>query len=583
MIVPGNGGKEAKRGKNIMLDESKHGQAHLSVWNDAAGGAGGWTRGDGRLVGDTSCDVCIVGGGIAGILTAERLSSLGMSVVVLEAAGLCSGETGRTTAHVSNALDDRYYKLAKLHGARGAALAAASHTAAINRIEELAQTFGIAGECQWRRLDGFLAVNDRHRGDAQNLIQEEFHAAREAGVEIDPVCNPPAPWPHPDRCGPMLRFPNQGQIHPLKFLAGVVRELRGRGVKFYTDTRATKVQGGANASVETEAGPVVRCSHIVVATNTPINDWVTIHTKQMGFQTYVLAFRVPKGTPPILFWDGLWGDDTSYHYVRLYEGGASGGGDGGDLLIVGGEDHKTGQGPEGIGGSEPYRCLEDWTRAMFPMAGAIEARWSGEVMEPADGVAFIGRNPMDKDNVYIVTGDSGNGITHGAVASILIPDLIQGKDNPWATLYDPRRKSGLHAPGQYLRENVNTLAQYTDWLKAGDVQDESEIAPGDGAIVRKGLRHLAIYKDETGRCTRLSATCPHLGGVVRWNAQEKTWDCPCHASRFDRHGHVMHGPANSDLKPVEGEARQPGREDTHRDTRETTTPAKDATGSIRLT
>lgn len=224
---------------------------------------------------------------------------------------------------------------------------------------------------------------------------------------------------------------------------------------------------------------------------------------------------------------------------------------------------------------------------MFPFAGAVEKRWSGEVMEPADGVAFIGRNPMDKGNVYIVTGDSGNGMTHGAVASILIPDLIAGKEHPWEALYHPNRKVGMHALRDYAKENLNTLAQYGDWLKAGDVKDESEISAGEGAILRKGLKHLAIYKDESGQCLRLSATCPHLGGIVRWNTQEKTWDCPCHSSRFDRHGHVMHGPANSDLKPADGGGpeRIPGREgDARRETRTpTTTPAKDATGSIRLT
>ena len=528
------------------VNENDHGQRHSSVWSGISAIAG-----DGRLERDTTSDVCIVGAGVAGILIAERLSSMGLSVVVLEAGEICSGETGRTTAHVSNALDDRYYRLAKLHGARGAALCAASHTAAIDRIEALATSLGLVDECRWRRLDGYLMVNDKRRGQAQDLIQQEFHAAREAGVEVEAVSSMPAPWPS-DR-GPMLRFKDQGQFHPLRFLGGVVRHLReGKNVKFHTHTRAVKMTGGSNASVETEAGPVVKCSHLVVATNTPVNDWVTMHTKQMGFQTYVMAFRVQGRIPPLLFWDGLWEDDVSYRYVRLYEGGAS---DGSDLLIVGGEDHKTGQGPEGLMGEEPFRCLEEWTRTMFPFvggAGSVERRWSGEVMEPADGVAFIGRNPMDKDNVYIVTGDSGNGITHGAIASILIPDLIEGKDNPWATLYDPRRKSGLHAPGEYLRDNLNTLAQYGDWLRGGDVKDESEIAPGEGAILRRGLKHLAVYKDDAGNCTRLSATCPHLGGIVRWNAQEKTWDCPCHSSRFDRHGHIMHGPANSDLKPADG-------------------------------
>lgn len=181
------------------------------------------------------------------------------------------------------------------------------------------------------------------------------------------------------------------------------------------------------------------------------------------------------------------------------------------------------------------------------MCGPVERRWSGVVMEPADGLGYFGRNAVDRNNVYIVTGDSGNGMTHGAIAAMLIPDIIVSRENPWTSLYDPARKIGLHALGGYVSENINTLAAYRDWFRSGDVADESKIQPGEGAILVKGLKHVAVYKDEHSHCTHLSATCPHLGGIVRWNAQEQTWDCPCHASRFDKHGKVMHGPANSDL------------------------------------
>jgi nitrite reductase/ring-hydroxylating ferredoxin subunit len=177
-------------------------------------------------------------------------------------------------------------------------------------------------------------------------------------------------------------------------------------------------------------------------------------------------------------------------------------------------------------------------------------------MEPADGVAYIGHNAADRKNVYIVTGDSGNGMTHSAIAAMLIPDLILGRENAWQSVYDPARKVGVHALSEYLSENLNTLRQYGDWFRSGDVEDEDQIPRGAGAVIRRGLKHLAIYKDEQGCCTRLNAMCTHLGGIVRWNALEKTWDCPCHASRFDAHGRVLHGPANTDLKPAEPESTQ---------------------------
>lgn len=495
------------------------------------------------LSADERCDVCVVGAGVAGVLVAERLSTAGLDVVVLERGPVGGGETSRTTAHVTCALDNRFTDLRRMHGREGARIAAESHAAAIEHLEDLGRRLAI--EFGWRRLDGYLVVNDRHASRRDDLLEEEAEAAREAGLTTQRVGSLPDPWA--SDFGAALCFPGQAQMHPLRLLSGVVRHLVARGVRVWTGTDVSEIKGGSDAVVETRDGPVVHCRHVVVATNTPINNLLAVHTKQSGYQTYVVGFRVGAGVlPSVLLWDGLWEDDAWYHYLRLYPGGAQGGD---DLLIVGGEDHKTGQGPDG---SEPFERIESWARARFPVAGPVERRWSGEVMEPADGVAYIGHNAVGRDNVYIVTGDSGMGMTHGAIAAMLIPDLIAGHGHPWATLYDPARKIGVHAAREYARENLNTFAQYADWLRRGDVKREAEIAPGEGAVLVNGLRHTAVFKDESGTCTRLSAVCPHLGGLVRWNPMEKTWDCPCHASRFDRSGKVIHGPANSDLSASDG-------------------------------
>lgn len=497
------------------------------------------------LTGDATCDVCVVGAGIAGQLIAERLVRDGMRIIMLDRGPLAAGETAHTTAHFVTALDDRYTELQRMHGEDGARLAAESHAAAIDHVEALVGRLG--AQCGWKRLDGYLTINDRHTVKRDQLLDEEFTASRKAGLDVERVGALPSPWPA--QLGAALRFPRQAQVHPLLLLRAVTQRLIEAGARLHANTKVTKIHGGPNSAVETEGGPTVRCSHVVVATNTPINNLIAVHTKQSGYQTYVCAFRVPVGTlPPVLLWDGPWEDDVSYRYLRVLESAAPGTG-GDDLLIVGGEDHKTGQGPNG---DTPYRCIEDWTRRHFPMCGVVERRWSGEVMDPADGLGYIGHNAVGHKNVYIVTGDSGNGMTHGGIAAMLIPDLIMGRENAWTGLYDPARKIGMHSLSTYARENVNTFAQYRDWFRRGDVAEESEIKPGDGAIIASGLKHVAVYKDEQGTCTRLSATCPHLGGVVRWNGLEKTWDCPCHASRFDKHGKVMHGPANTDLKPSDG-------------------------------
>jgi Rieske Fe-S protein len=250
--------------------------------------------------------------------------------------------------------------------------------------------------------------------------------------------------------------------------------------------------------------------------------------------TYVVAARVPQGSvPTVLSWDT--GDP--YHYLRLYD----------DLLIVGGEDHKTGQASDT---PERYARLEAWARARFPEMGEVELAWGGQVMETQDFLAFIGRNPMDHENVYVATGDSGMGITHGTIAGMLLSDLILGLTNPWEALYDPSRVT-LRAVGDFARENSNVALQYTDWLTGGDVASADDVRPGSGAIVRRGLEKIAVYRDEQGEVHECLAKCPHLGCVVHWNPAEITWDCPCHGSRFDRYGKVISGPANCDLATAE--------------------------------
>jgi Rieske Fe-S protein len=197
--------------------------------------------------------------------------------------------------------------------------------------------------------------------------------------------------------------------------------------------------------------------------------------------------------------------------------------------------------------------LESWARKHFPMMEDVEFAWAGQVMETVDGLAFIGRNPLDKDNVYVVTGDSGMGLTHGTIAGMLLTDLILGRENAWATLYDPSRKTP-RAVGTFLKEMLNMTGQYADWVTRGDVSSVDEIAPGDGAILRRGLKKVAVYRDDDGALHECSAVCPHLGCIVQWNGAEKSWDCPCHGSRFNKLGEVMNGPANKNLAKSPPEA-----------------------------
>jgi nitrite reductase/ring-hydroxylating ferredoxin subunit len=217
------------------------------------------------------------------------------------------------------------------------------------------------------------------------------------------------------------------------------------------------------------------------------------------------------------------------------------------VLIVGGEDHESGQAEEQV---DRFARLEAWARERFPMAQDAQFRWSGQVMETIDGLAFIGPNPADAPNVYVATGDSGMGMTHGTIAGMLLTDLILGRQNRWAALYDPSRKP-VRALGEFAKENLNVLRQYADWLTLGDLSSPQDIPRDSGAVIRRGLKKIAVYRDPQGTLHERSATCPHLACVVHWNDVEKSWDCPCHGSRFDRFGTVLNGPANRNLDQAE--------------------------------
>lgn len=249
-----------------------------------------------------------------------------------------------------------------------------------------------------------------------------------------------------------------------------------------------------------------------------------------------VTLLIEKGTfPDILLWDTL----DPYHYIRVEHLD-----DKRDILIVGGEDHKTGQEIDPLA---HYALLEEWTKEKFPFVQKISYRWSGQVIEPVDGLAYLGRNPMDDDNVYVITGDSGNGMTHATIGAMLITDQIMVRENSWEKIYSPSRIS-IRATTNYLRENLNVAAQYVEWLDPKFGNNLEDLGKDEGMVFRKAGKMMAAYKNHDGEIEYMSAVCPHLAGIVAWNTAEKSWDCPCHGSRFDCHGAVIEGPAISNLK-----------------------------------
>ena len=287
--------------------------------------------------------------------------------------------------------------------------------------------------------------------------------------------------------------------------------------------------------VRTEAGASAHVGACVVATNSPFNE-VEVHYKQAPYRTYAIAGRVPRGSvEDALFWDTL----DPYHYVRLQPGD-----DGSDWLISGGEDHKTGEADDM---EARFARLESWTRAHFPGFGAVEHRWSGQVLEPVDHVALIGRSTTGR-NIYMATGDSGQGLTNGVAAGLLIGALIVGRELPYGPAHDPQR-AVRGAVKEFVVENLDGGRESSRRkLTPGEVGSVDEIKPGEGAILRQGLSKLAAYRDEPGPPQR-SAACTHAGCIVSWNPFEKCWDCPCHGSHFAPDGTAINAPA---VEPLEG-------------------------------
>lgn len=490
------------------------------------------------LARDLTVDVAIIGGGIAGLTSAYLLTKQGKSVAVLEARALGGTMTLRTTAHLVTALDDRLVQLQKWHGRKNTKLAAQAHASAIDQVEQIVAE--LDQDCDFKRVPGYLVS---HRGKAgESSLRKEMVAARESGLTANLIDQ----WPGNDQFkGPALAFTDQAQIDIGRYQQALLIWLQAHRVPLFGQTAVTQVNAGflgrGSVTVHTEQGASVKAKDVIVATNAPINSRFELPLKQEPYISYVIAARFPADSlPPFLLWDDL----SAYHYVRLARSRLNGPY---DTLIVGGEDHKVGQADDA---DQRYEKLEKWMRKHYPQAGEVTHRWEGQVLEPIDGLGFMGHSPFHGRHVYVITGDSGNGMTHGTLGAMIVTDLIQGKRNPYARLFDPKRRNPRALP-DLMKAGMNVQLQYVDLITPGEVSDEQNIPAGEGAIMRHGLHKIAVYRDEAGQVHRCSAVCPHLAALVRWNSDDKTWDCPCHGSRFDAYGKVFQGPAYMDLASVE--------------------------------
>lgn len=494
-----------------------------SYWHDST------PRGAHKPLGaDLSVDVAIVGAGITGLTAALLLAREGRKVAVLEARRAGEGDTGKTTSHITELLDTRYYQLASDFGKDGARLAAQSQRAAIERIAGFVREEAI--DCAFERVPAYLYAE---KGGDGREIERELEAAREVGLEVSPV----ETMPLPIAIERAFRLENQARFHPLRYLDALVAGLTRAGGLIFEGTQVVDFADGEPCRLTTAGGQVVTATRALACTYSPSSTRFALHTRVAAYRSYVVALRaddVPEG----LYWD----NDDPYHYTRRepLPGG-------GYLLIVGGEDHKTGTEKDTLAA---FERLEAYARDRFGDR-PVAYRWSGQILETVDGLPFVGKAPHSS-HTYVATGYSGNGITHGTMAGMLLADLALDRDNPWSELYSPSRVKPVASAKDFVVENASVASHFVgDRLKKPEAPTVDEVRPGEGKLIRRGGEALAVYRDESGRAHVCSAVCPHLGCLVQWNNAERTWDCPCHGSRFEPSGDVINGPAVKGLEQKE--------------------------------
>ena len=476
------------------------------------------------------CDVLVIGGGITGLTAAYLLKRSGKRVVVVERNHIGSGDTGCTTAHLTQVTDLRLKDLVSTFGRDAAKLIWDGSAGAVNTIEQIARS--INAECEFRRVPGYLhAPVDSGPADIAGL-QEDCALARELEIPATfldsvPLLNRPG-----------VLFPNQAKFQPLKYLRALAGAVDGGGSHVFERTEAGKFLNNPRG-IETSRGRV-ECEYIVIATHVPLMGETgligasLLQTKLSSWSSYAIGAKIPSNS---LAEASYWDTADPYTYLRIDQLEDC------DYAILGGEDHKTGQSEDQ---AARFPRLESRLRQIIPKA-KVDRHWSGQVVETNDGLPYIGETA---DGQFVATGFSGNGITFGTLAATMACDAVFHRCNPWRDLFNVNRTTVTSA-WEYLKENLDfPYFLVRDRLKPAAVKSVDEIEPGQGAILRLEGREVACSRDENGHLHAVSATCTHLGCLVRWNDAEKTWDCPCHGSRFHATGEVLAGPAESPLTPI---------------------------------
>ncbi|HEY0058728.1 MAG TPA: FAD-dependent oxidoreductase [Flavisolibacter sp.] len=474
-------------------------------------------------------DVVIVGGGITGITTALLLQQSGKSCLVAEAQTLCFGTTGGTTSHLNTFLDTSYKDIKDDFGESNAQLVAKATRQALDLVKHHVTNYAI--DCGYEEKDGFVYAQNEEQTDNLNDI---LQCSKNAGVDVDFTDHIPVPTEFKKA----IVYRGQAQIHPTRYVYALAKAFEAAGGIILQNCLVTKVSGGTVLDVETSLGPV-QAGHLVYATHIPPGVNI-MHFRNAPYRSYAMAVTLTNENeyPEGLAYDMY----DPYHYYRTQEV------DGQKFLIVGGEDHKTGheENTEGC-----FRSLEAHVRKLFSVEG-VTHQWSAQYFEPSDGLAYIGHLPGSPDNVLVATGFGGNGITYSHIAAITLSDLIVKGHALYSELFVPSRVKPAAGFANFVKENADVVKEFVSKRIGQDkIKELSELAPGEGRLVKYEGDSIALFKDDNGGIHAVNPVCPHAKCVVGWNSAERSWDCPCHGSRFSVDGELLTGPARSNLEKID--------------------------------
>jgi glycine/D-amino acid oxidase-like deaminating enzyme/nitrite reductase/ring-hydroxylating ferredoxin subunit len=495
-----------------------------SIWTDTTP-----TPDHPALTGDLDVDVAVVGGGMAGMTTALLLARDGAKVAVLEAGRIGGGVTGHTTGKISALQGTVYSELQGKFGTDGAATYAAAQQAGLERIRSLVAELGI--DCDLR--DRPHTVYAAGLSDVSD-VEEEYAAARDAGLAVELVDDVPLPY----GVAKAVRLGDSAEFHARKFVLGIADALLAAGGQIYEQTPITTLHERRGPALEAEGGMRVRAKDVVVTTLMPVFDRAVYWTRLTAKRSYAIACRVTGEVPHGMFISA--GQPTrSIRAIPV---------DGEERLMVGGEGHNTGEDDDT---RERYAALEAFAREHWDVT-EVTHRWSAHDLQPADGIPYVGRYTPISKHVWTAAGFRKWGFTNGAAAAELLAALIAGREHDRADFFDPYRFTPLRSLKGVASEVLKDGRHFVgDRLRGADADSYDAVPAGEARLLRDGAKLVGAYRDDDGTLHAVSAVCTHLGCQVQWNGAERSWDCPCHGSRFDTDGTVLQGPATAPLERIE--------------------------------